>query len=443
MDNSRKIVVDILIDVLEKDGYSNIVLDRKLNKSNLNDKDRGLVTEIVYGTIKYKYTIDKIISTYLRDGIDDLDVFILNVLRMSVYQIKYLDKVPNFAVVDEAVKLVKKNVAVGPSRMVNGVLRNYLRKSKPMKVNKASFVDRMSYEYSFPNWMVKLFLQQYGPEHCEEILSGLNERPNVTVRVNSLKADYDDVMNALLENGYEASEGYMCPEAISIKKGSNIERNPFFNRGFITVQDESAMIAASVMDLSENMNVLDLCSAPGGKTTHIAELMNNTGNILAFDIYENKLNLIKENLDRLGIQNVKCSVMNAELHNDKLDDFADRILLDVPCSGLGIIRKKPEIKWNKTRKGLNDLIKIQKNILTNASNYVKIGGSILYSTCTLNKDENESNIRWFLNNHSNFEIEPLFFGKSSNILYSEKGFVTILPNKHMDGFFMCKIKRLK
>jgi 16S rRNA (cytosine967-C5)-methyltransferase len=443
MDNSRKIALNVVEEVLDKGAYSNIILGNKLNKSRLDDRDKALVTEIVYGTLKYKYSIDVILGSFLKKGVKSLDNKVLNILRICIYQIKYLDKIPDFAVVNEGVNLAKKYVSVGASKLVNGVLRNYLRNKDKNYFKDNNVVETMCFNYSFPRWMVKLFVKQYGLEKCEIILKGLNERPSVTIRVNSMKTEYDDAVNNLKQYGYEIDEGYICPEAIRINKGKSVEQNPLFKEGHITVQDESAMLVATCMDLQEGMNVLDLCSAPGGKTTHIAELMNNTGKVKAFDISKNKLNLIRENALRLDITSIECSVSNAEKFKEEYEDSADRVLIDVPCSGLGIIRKKPEIKWNKNKKDLTDLVAIQKNILKNASKYVKKDGYIVYSTCTLNKDENKKNILWFLKNHSGFKIEPIFFGNADNIIYHEEGCATILPNEFMDGFFICKIKRVR
>ena len=443
MDNSRKLAIDVIDEVLNKGSFSNISLGRKLNASDLIQKDKALVTEIVYGTIKYIYTLDKIINSFLREGLKSLDPFILNILRVSIYQIRYLDKVPNFAAVDEAVKLAKKYKSLSTSKLVNGILRNYLRNEDKVYYNEYNNADKLSFVYSFPRWMIKKFIEQYGEDRTEDILKGLNGRPAVTVRVNSIKGDYEEIFDMLEENQYEVYEGYVCPEAIRIEKGSNIEDNPLFKRGFITVQDESAMLVAPTMDIEENMIVLDLCSAPGGKTTHIAELMNNTGKVNAYDIQDYKLPMIEDNAKRLGLTNISCEVMDAAAYKEELQESAHRVLIDVPCSGLGIIRKKPEIKWNKTNNQLNSLVRIQRNIMKNAARYVKKDGYILYSTCTLNKEENEDNIKWFINNYAEFEIEKIFFGKLDNIIYHKEGYATILPNEHMDGFFICKLKRTK
>lgn len=439
MDNSRLVAITVVEKVLNENAYSNIVLGLELNKSELNDKDKALVTEIVYGTLKYKYTIDKILCNYIKKGIDKLDSFVLNILRISIYQIRFLDKIPSFAVVNEAVNLTKKKSNIGASKLVNGVLRNYLRDADAHYYNEKDNIERLCFEYSFTKALVKLFIKQYGPDIAEEILKGLNHKPDVTVRVNTLKLTYEEIWRKLIENGYNIEKGYVCPQAIRIIKGKNIENNLLFNEGNITVQDESAMLTATSMELGPNLKVLDLCSAPGGKTTHIAEIMKNTGHVYAFDIHKNKLSLINENLKRIGITNTTCEVMDATVYAEELFESADRVLIDVPCSGLGIIRKKPEIKWSKDISNMKSIIETQRKIMDNASKYVKKGGVIVYSTCTLNKEENEDNIQWFIESHPDFKIEPVFYGEFNNINYSEKGHVTILPNEYMDGFFITKI----
>ncbi|WPC40737.1 16S rRNA (cytosine(967)-C(5))-methyltransferase RsmB [Clostridium sp. JS66] len=440
MDSARKTAVKILKEVFYGNSYSNMVIGKELNRSDMNDKDKALVTEIVYGTLKYKYTIDTILNYYIKSGLKKLDVDILNILRISIYQIRYLDKIPEFAVVNEAVELAKRK-AVKTARLVNGVLRSYLRSNNIDYYNKNSDIEKMCFDYSFPKWMVSLFSNQYGKEETKKILQGLNEVPAITVRVNNLKTNYEEAWEELKKNGYDIEEGKVCPEAIIINRGRNIENNPLFKNGLITVQDESAMMVAPSMELKENMTVLDLCSAPGGKTCHIAELTNNQGKIFAFDIHENKLPLIKENAKRLGITNVKCGTLDASKYMDIYEEKGDRVLIDVPCSGLGIIRKKPEIKWNKDKESLESLVKIQKTIMLNAAKYVKKNGKLIYATCTLNKEENEENIKWFIKKRPDFQIEPIYYGKLDNIIYHNEGYITILPNKYMDGFFIAKMIR--
>lgn len=441
MTSAREVAVNTVMQVFENKAYSNIALNRNLNESNLIDKDKGLATELVYGTIKYKYSIDKILKTFLDKKFDKTDKYVLNLLRVCIYQLRYLDKIPEFAAVNEGVNLAKKHVSVGASKLVNGVLRNYLRDRDKKYYDEDNFSEKLAFIYSYPQWMVKLFVSQYGEEIGEKILEGLNKRPSVTLRVNSTKTDYEQVADELIKNGYNVEEGVICPEAIRIVKGSSVEDNPLFREGILTVQDESAMLVAPAMDLEEGMTILDLCSAPGGKTTHIAELMNNTGKVYGFDIYEHKLQLIKNNCDRLGLNTIELGILDATERSEKLKESGDRVLIDVPCSGLGIIRKKPEIKYTKREKELKEIVAIQRKIMENAAEYVKKGGILLYSTCTINKDENENNIQWFLKKFQGFQVEPLNFGKVENVIYDEKGCATVLPNEYMDGFFIAKLKR--
>lgn len=437
--NIRKIIVEILDEVFFRGAYSNIELNKRLNNSDIDSKDKGLITEIVYGTIKYKKTIDTILGSFVK-SIDQIDEGVLNILRSSIYQMKYLDRVPDYAVVNEAVNL-SKSVSQSLSRFVNGVLRNYIRNKEKNFALGLKGVDLLAYEYSFDKWMINMLISQYGEENTKKILKGLNCRPAVTVRVNSLKADYDDVLESLEAEGYDVEEGYMCPEAIIINKGSSLEKNRLHTEGLISVQDESAMLVSPLLDPKEGDIVMDLCSAPGAKATHISEILMNTGKVYAFDIHDHKLGLIKQNIDRLGITNMETAIMDAEKLEGKYVEFADKILLDVPCSGLGIVRKKPEIKWTKNSRDLQGITKVQTKILENAWNYLKKGGEVVYSTCTLNKRENEDVIDRFLERHNDCTIEKSFIGQNDNIIYNGNGSITILPNEYMDGFFMVKLKK--
>lgn len=442
MSNPRKVAVNVLDKVIFQGGYSNITLNNEIKKSDLENLDKGLVTEIVYGTLKHKYTIDYILNSFIEKKIQSVDKKLINILRSAVYQLKYLDKVPEFAAVNEAVQLSKKKSTIASSKFINGVLRNIIRNNCEAKVLPKDEISLLSYKYSFKPWLVEFFISNYGKENAINIMKGLNLRPYVTVRVNSLKCDYDEVLNSLREDGYLVSEGEVAPEAIKIIKGSSIEENKFFKKGYITVQDESAMLVAPLLDAKENDIIFDLCSAPGGKTTHIAELINNKGVINAFDIYEHKLKLIEENSKRLGVDIIHPIQFDATILNGDYIDTASRVLIDVPCSGIGIIRKKPEIKDTKNLKDIAQIIEIQRKIMDNAAKYVKVNGILLYSTCTINKDENENNIKWFIEKFKNFEIEKINIGNKNNFIYSE-GCLTILPSENMDGFFIAKLKRIK
>ena len=435
--NSREVALNIINRVLIEGAYSNLVLSNELNESDLNEKDRALVTELVYGTIRRKKTLDMIISNYIKD-ISLMDERVLNILRMAIYQMHFLDKVPEFAACNEAVELAKQ-ISVQDSKLVNGILRSYTKNPDDMDVKDK--IDRLVYQYSYEPWFIRMMYKQYGEENGRKILSGLNATPKVTVRVNASKGDYDEVFERLEEMGYDVEEGYACPEAIIIKGGSSIENNELFKEGLITVQDESAMLVSPLLDLNPGDIALDLCAAPGGKTTHIAELLEDEGKVYSFDLHENKLSLINENLHRLGLNNVEVEAMDATKLNSKYVACADKVLIDVPCSGLGIIRKKPEIKWNKSRKSLKDLVPTQRAIMENAWMYLKNGGTMIYSTCTLNTEENQDNVEWFLNKYKDAKVEKIFLGNMDNFIYNNDGSLTILPNEYMDGFYIAKISK--
>lgn len=436
--NCRKLAVKILNRVLNEGAYSNIILSKELNEVELNDKDKALLTEIVYGVLRRKRTLDVIIANFVKD-IKLMDKNILNILRVAIYQMNFLDKIPTYAACNEAVEEAKE-ISENDSKLVNGILRSFTKNPDDINVP-GNKIDEYAYKFSFEPWMIRLLIKQYGENVAKKIMSGLNTIPKVSIRVNELNSDYDEVYEKLEEMEYEISEGVICPEAINIKGGKSIENNPLFKEGKITVQDESAMLVAPLLDLKEGMTVVDLCSAPGGKTTHIAEILGNTGKVLAFDLHESKLRLIKENCERLGITNVTTFAQDATKLNAELVASTDRVLIDVPCSGLGIIRKKPEIKWNKKRNDLREIIPVQREIMNNAWQYLKQGGVMIYSTCTLNKEENEENIEWFLNNHEDCEVKRIFVGKQDNLVYSREGLLTVMPNENMDGFFIAKLEK--
>lgn len=436
--NCRKLAVKILNRVLNEGAYSNIILSKELNEVELNDKDKALLTEIVYGVLRRKRTLDVIIANFVKD-IKLMDKNILNILRVAIYQMNFLDKIPTYAACNEAVEEAKE-ISENDSKLVNGILRSFTKNPDDINVP-GNKIDEYAYKFSFEPWMIRLLIKQYGENVAKKIMSGLNTIPKVSIRVNELNSDYDEVYEKLEEMEYEISEGVICPEAINIKGGKSIENNPLFKEGKITVQDESAMLVALLLDLKEGMTVVDLCSAPGGKTTHIAEILGNTGKVLAFDLHESKLGLIKENCERLGITNVTTFAQDATKLNAELVASTDRVLLDVPCSGLGIIRKKPEIKWNKKRNDLREIIPVQREIMNNAWQYLKQGGVMIYSTCTLNKEENEENIEWFVNNHEDCEVKRIFVGKQDNLVYSREGLLTVMPNENMDGFFIAKLEK--
>ncbi len=434
--NAREISVEVLGRVLNQGAYSNIALNHAFSSAQLEKEDVGLVTEIIYGTLKYLITIDEILKINMTVPLKKVEHKILNLLRISIYQLKYLDKVPSYAVINEAVELSKK-FSKKASGFVNGVLRGYLRK-KDVPLTFKNRLDELSKTYSFPTWMISLFEKQY-EDRAIEILEGLNERPSITFRVNSQKMTRDKALSFLLEAGYDAVKTDISPYGIEITGGRNILHNELYQKGVLTVQDESSMLVAPLLK-SQELSYMDLCAAPGGKATHLGELVEDNAKVFAYDLYDNKIKLINENSSRLGLTNMVTRKHDAKL---LLDDMikSSSVLLDAPCSGLGIIRKKPEIKYMKTKEELESLVALQKELLVTASKYVSQNGVLVYSTCTLNKKENEDNARWFLENHPEFIALPIDYGEHDHFIYSEEGFVTILPGKTMDGFFISRFVR--
>lgn len=434
--NAREVAVDILGKVFHQGAYSNLLLDQAIQRGLVREEDIGLLTEIVYGTIKHLLTIDELLKRNMSMPISKVENYILDVLRISVYQMHYLDRIPSYAVINEAVNLTKKK-AQKASGFVNGVLRGYLRKKQDVPVF-STRLEQELFDYSFPVWMIRLFEEQYGTQYLE-ILQGLNERPVITYRVNTLKMTRDEALQRLLELGYNAEATEISPYGIEVTGGKGVQSNPLFQNGTLTVQDESSMLVAPLL-LSEGYEYLDLCSAPGGKTMHLAELLKDKIPVHAFDLYDSKLKLIRQNKERLGLDSVTIHKNDGK---NLLEEYVGKahVLLDAPCSGLGIIRKKPEIKYTKSRDELNSLITLQRELLETAKQYIPSGGTLVYSTCTLNKEENEENLRWFLKKNPDFFAEPITYGDARNLVYSQEGFVTILPGKTMDGFFIAKLKR--
>lgn len=294
MKNSRFVIYSALNEIINNKSYSNVTVNKVLRDKDIKEEDKGLITEVIYGTLRYLYSIDAILQKFLKVGVKKTNKKVLNILRMSIYQIKYLDKIPDYAVIDEAVKISKKEISLNASQLVNGVLRSFMREG--FEFQKGDRIEELCFKYSYERWFVKLLIGQYGENRCVEILKGLNCRPSINVRVNTMKKDCECVKKELIHMGYTIEDGKIAKNSISIVKGSSIEKNPLFNEGIISVQDESAMLAVEVMDIKEGMKVLDLCSAPGGKSCYIGERLNNTGEVLAFDVFDKKLKLIEDML---------------------------------------------------------------------------------------------------------------------------------------------------
>jgi 16S rRNA (cytosine967-C5)-methyltransferase len=448
VDLPREIALKILYDINQKGAYSNIAVNKYLESSELQKIDKAFITELVYGTLRWRLTIDWIIgqfSTLRRNKISD---WVLNILRMGIYQLVYMEKVPQSAACNESVKLSKKYGHKASSGYVNAVLRNVARnRDKIVYPDKnKEYIHFLSIKYSHPQWMVDKWVKAFGGEFTEKLLAGNNEAADFTVRVNTLKISRSKLIEELKREGIEAVEGKYTEEALVIKNPSSVSRLESFKKGYFQVQDESSMLAVKVLDPQPGEFIMDVCSAPGGKASHIAQLMENRGTVLARDIYEHKISLIESNIYRMGLNIVKTEIFDATVIDCNYVMKADRVLVDAPCTGLGIIRRKPEIKWSRNMEDIKEITKLQAKILRVSSSYVKPGGVLVYSTCTINPEENEEIIREFIGSNTEFKTQDISCMLPENMIKPEssRGCIQMFPNIHgTDGFFIARMRRMK
>lgn len=435
MDKIREQAMLCLYAVAKNGAYSNMALKELFSKNrDLSARDKAFITTLVYGTIKRQISIDYIIGCYSTVKLKKISPYILTILRMGIYQLKFTDKIPESAAVNESVKLAKRYGHGASAGFVNGILRNVARTEVEYPKDKLKY---LSVKYSFPEWICKMWCDDYGEEFAEELMQSLNKEPELTLRVNTLKANADDVIKELPE----ARKSDVFDYAV-ICDGFDVAGSSAYKKGLVTAQDIAAMTASEVLAPKPGDNVLDICAAPGGKTTHMAQLMQNRGSITACDLYEHKLVLIEQNAKRMGIDIIKTKCMDAARLTEQWRKKFDKVLADVPCSGLGVIARKPDIKL-KNNENLSD---IQYKILKCASEYVNVGGELLYSTCTVNCRENEDIIKKFLKENAEFETVDItdLLPKKFKRADTKKGYLTLFPNiDRTDGFFIAKLKRKK
>lgn len=443
-DIARLIAVKTLFDIEEKKSFSNIKLNNYFKQYNPDPIDRAFATEILYGTIRWKLRIDYMIQKFSKLKISKISPWVLSCIRTAVYQIFFMDKVPEFAAVNQAVELVKLKDKKASS-FVNGVLRNILRnKDEFDKIQVKDRIKKLSIEYSHPEWFVEKFIKLYGEDFAVGLMKVNNTPPELVIRVNTLKCKKEELAEKLTSKGIECINGRL-KESVILQGFSAIEKSEEFMEGLFTIQDESSMLAVRVLDPRPNDKILDLCSAPGGKSTGMAQLMKNKGEITSFDIHEHKLALIDKNAKRLGIGIIKTRLKDSSVFDEEYKDYGDKVLLDAPCSGLGLMRKKPEIRWSVQPEDILELQKIQMRIINNASKYVKKEGTLLYSTCTISQEENEDIIENFLRDNQNYQLESICKYIPEEIRRDdsgEKGYIKLFPHIHdTDGFFIAKLLR--
>ena len=429
---SVKYVTMGLISKVDKGAYSNIVLNDAFREFFLSPKEKAFMTEIFYGVIRNKKFLDYIIERYTKDIRKE---WIRNLLRISIYQITFMNS-DDKGVVWEATELAKK-YSVAISKFINGTLRNYLR-NKDSELKRLD--DEKNYEvlYSIPRWFYDTLEKQYGNDNLKQAITSLKKIPYLSVRVNKLKYSEEEFEEFLKEKDIQIIKKV---DTVYYVNSGLIINSEEFKTGKIIAQDASSYLAAKNLGVMPNELVLDICAAPGGKTAVLAEEMKNSGEVIAIDIHQHKIKLIDTNMKKLGIDIVKAIVMDARNVNKQGRKF-DKILVDVPCSGYGVIRKKPEILYSKNRENIEELAKLQLEILNSAADILKDGGELIYSTCTITAEENTNNIKKFLEERKEFKIEKLYIPENVLGDYdSLGGFCINYKEEIMDNFYIMKLKK--
>lgn len=441
--NVRETALDLLESIEKNQAYSNLLLNNAIRKNEINQKDIGLLTELTYGTLQRRMSLDFYLQPFLK-GNKKVESWVKQLLRLTLYQMVYLDKIPDRAAIFEAVEIAKQKGHKGISGMVNGVLRNIQRQGLPSMETLADPIERLSIETSHPIWLVKRWVDQLGFEQAKQMCEINLTAPLQTARVNLTKITREDCILRLNEEGFQVEASPMIPEAIKCYRG-NLANSDAFKEGYLTIQDESSMLAAYALGATENERILDACAAPGGKSTHIAERMQNSGKVISLDLHDHKVKLIKDNATRLELTNIEPKTLDSRKVQEHFEkETFDRILLDAPCSGLGVMRRKPDMKYTKKEEDLMQLSSIQLNLLKAVSPLLKKGGILVYSTCTVDREENQLVVESFLKNEVDFEedhtiknrmpaeIRPLVNGFELQILPQDIG---------SDGFYIACIRK--
>ncbi|MBQ8388390.1 MAG: 16S rRNA (cytosine(967)-C(5))-methyltransferase RsmB [Clostridia bacterium] len=427
--SARKIALDVLLRCEKDTGYSNLALDAALTREEIGAADRALVTELVFGVIERKITLDHCIAALSSKRPEKLEPVVLGLIRLGLYQIIYLDRVPNYAAVNESVNLAPKRAR----GFVNAILRSFMRQGMPSLPDDP--IEAMSVKHSYPVTLCELFCAEFGADRAESVLEAMNSRPAPTFRVNTLKADREGVISELKEQGIDARASERVPSGI-LTDGGAVARLKGLHGGRFFVQDEASQLCCEALGAKEGDRVLDICAAPGSKSFGAAINMHNKGQIISFDLHKSKLSLIEKGAKRLGIDIIEVREGDGRVRRDELVEWADRVICDVPCSGYGVIAKKPEIRY-KNPEETEALPEIQYAILENCSAYVKPGGTLVYSTCTVLDRENGANVKRFLDTHSDFYPEGF---KVCGREYA--ALTTLMPDAdETDGFFIARLRR--
>lgn len=436
--NVREAALDIIESVEKNQSYSNLLLNETINKYHFSGPDASLLTEITYGTIQRKMTLDYFLTPFLKKKTEQ---WVRLLLRLSVYQMVYLDKIPDRAIIHEAVEIGKRRGHQGIGGMVNGILRSIQREGVPSFDDIKDRIERLSIETSHPKWLVKRWIDQYGFDQTKRMCKENLLAPVQTARVNMTLTNREEVISKLKEEGITAIPSPLLPVAIRAVKG-NLARSKAFEDGLFTIQDESSMLVAYALEIEPGQQVLDACAAPGGKTAHIAELLDNTGKVIALDLHPHKVKLITEQVNRLRLKNVEAQALDSRAASDVFEAGSfDRVLVDAPCSGLGVLRRKPDIKYSKSENDIYALKSVQMDILHEASKLVKKGGLLVFSTCTVDKEENVETAAQFLDHHPDFEPNRLRMPEKLSMEKDESSLQIFPQDFGGDGFFISSFRK--
>lgn len=447
--DARELALSIIYDVNEKGAYANLSLDKALRVSQLAANDKKLVTEIVNGTIRMSKHLDWVLHLFMQKPMDKQNPWLRNVLRMSAYQLLFMQRIPDYAAVNSAVELSRKKTSRALSGVCNGVLRSIIRNREQLDYPRNNPAEYLSVYYSEPEWLTQMCLAQFGAALTEKMFIYLNQRPALSLRNNELRNHPEALLQALAAEHAEACLSPLIPVAVIIKSmDKSIEELAAFQQGRFYVQNEASMLAASILDPQAGERILDLCCGVGGKTSHFAEKMKNQGRVEAVDLYGHKINLLRQNCQRLGINIVDAKERDVLSMDDK-PEF-DRVFLDAPCSGLGVLNRRADSRWRKNPEEIQTITKLQTALLQKASTMVKPGGVLVYATCTMNELENEAIVDGFLQVNNAYEAEdiaaliPFFPLDESDLKDAGRGFLTLLPGKYnTDGMFYARLRRSK
>lgn len=445
--SAREIALEVLKAVEVEGSYASLALNRIMEKHRPGKLDRAFATELAYGTLRFLKTIDWVLGQFVKQPLNAQTSSIRNILRLSVYQMMYMDKVPVSAACNEGAEMARKHGHPGAVKFVNGVLRGISRRMSELKFPDLAEdpVGHISIKYSHPAWMVERWVREFGPEETILLCCSNNVPSPNTVRVNTLKITRDELIKRLNKEGLIAKETSYAPEGITIEGFLSIGSMAAFREGLFQVQDESSMLASRALAPEPGSTVVDSCSAPGGKTTHLAQLMEDRGEIIAIDVHPHKLALIKENSVRLGINIIRETAGDAAKMPEEYSNSADYVLVDAPCSGLGVLGRRPDARWRKEPGQIAELVKLQAEILESASRCVKDNGVLVYSTCTITREENLGQVEDFLAGHPEFVLEdlrPMLPEDLDTGGTMAAGYLQLLPHRHgMDGFFIARMRK--